>query len=105
MESYNIEYKEDISNKPRKLKEEIVSFLNSNSGGKIFLGVYDNGEPVAFENENQRLEKYKYWEEIISNWISNAFSPDVTGLIFLEPNSIPFTISISAGINKPYYYK
>lgn len=45
MESYNTEYKESTP-KAQQMKAEIVSFLNSNNGGTIFLGVDDNGEPI-----------------------------------------------------------
>lgn len=103
-ESYNIEYKETIPKKPNQLKAEIVSFLNSSTGGTIFLGARDDGTVVEFSSEGQRKETYKEWEELISNWIATAFRPEVTGLIMVDPNTTPFTISISVGTNKPYYY-
>lgn len=49
-------------------------------------------------------KKYKEWEEILNNWIANAFRPETTGLILADPNTTPFVISVSAGTNKPYYY-
>lgn len=42
---------------------------------------------------------------ILSNWIVNAFSPDVTNLIGIYPNEVPFKIKISEGKDKPYFYK
>lgn len=103
MESYNTEYKESMP-KAQQMKAEIVSFLNSNNGGTIFLGVDDNGEPIRYESETQRKTLYKEWEKILMNWIATAFRPEVTGLVMIEPNEIPFKVSVSAGVNKPYYY-
>lgn len=102
MESQSVEYKQDIS-KGSGLKAEISSFLNT-TGGKIYLGVDDNGVPVGFETKEMKLKKYKEWEELLSNWISNSFKPDITGLVFLDPNAEVFTITVSAGPNKPYYF-
>lgn len=103
LESYNTEYKAQMP-KPTQMKAEIVSFLNSHSGGTILLGVDDDANPVDFESEDKRKQQYKEWEETLMNWVSTAFRPEVTGLILIEPNEIPFRISISSGINKPYYY-
>ncbi|MDT2795836.1 ATP-binding protein [Enterococcus cecorum] len=44
-EGYNIEYKEAGPKKPNHLKAEIVSFLNSDTGGTIYLGASDDGIP------------------------------------------------------------
>lgn len=103
-EDNNIEYKEDIPKKANQLKAEIVSFLNSSTGGTIYLGVDDDGIPVIFSNEKDRKKKYKEWEETISNWVAHGFRPEVIGLIQVDPNNDPFKISVSAGTNKPYYY-
>ena len=103
MESYNIEFKEDMP-KAQSMKAEIVSFLNSTTGGMIYLGVDDEGKSVSFSSEEEKRQKYKEWEETLNNWMATAFRPEVTGLIMVDPNSTPFLISISAGSNKPYYY-
>lgn len=100
-EGYNIEYKESVPKKPSSLKAEIVSFLNSDTGGTIYLGANDDGVPVEFPNKSKQ---YKEWEELLSNWVATAFRPEVTGLIMVDPNCTPFKISVSAGTNKPYYY-
>ena len=52
MESYNIEYKEDMP-KAQSMKAEIVSFLNSNTGGMIYLGVDDEGKCVHFYSDDE----------------------------------------------------
>ena len=100
-EGYNIEYKESVPKKPNNLKAEIVSFLNSDTGGTIYLGANDDGIPVELSNKSKQ---YKEWEELLSNWVASAFRPEVTGLILVDPNFTPFKISVSAGTNKPYYY-
>lgn len=103
MESHNIEYKEDMP-KSQSMKAEIVSFLNSNTGGMIYLGVDDEGKSVHFSSEDEKRKKYQEWEETLNNWMATAFRPEVTGLVMIDPNATPFLISISAGTNKPYYY-
>ena len=100
MEDYNKEFKIDIPKKQSTLKAEIVSFLNS-TNGEIYLGVDDNGT-IHYDLIN---EKKKKWEEILSNWIVNAFNPDVTNLIYIYPNETPFRIKIFKGKERPYFYK
>ena len=100
MEDYNKEFKIDIPKKQSALKAEIISFLNSTSG-EIYLGV-DDSETIHYDLIN---EKKKVWEEILSNWIVNAFNPDVTNLIYIYPNETPFRIKIFKGKERPYFYK
>ena len=100
MEDYNIEYKIDIPIKQNKFKAEIVSFLNSD-GGVIYLGVKDDGSI----DEELIKEKKQEWEHILSNWIVSAFCPDVSNLIFVYPNEVPFRVKVLKGIEKPYFYK
>ena len=78
MEDYTKEFKIDIPQKQKALKAEIVSFLNS-TNGEIYLGVDDSGS-IQYDLINK---KKKVWEEILSNWIVNTFTPDVTHLIYL----------------------
>ncbi|WP_051933896.1 ATP-binding protein [Carnobacterium gallinarum] len=103
MESLNTEYKEEMP-EPKNMKAEIISFLNSPTGGHIYLGVNDNGKPVKFATDELRIEKYKEWARLLNHWISNAFKPNIAGLIFVNPDAEIFTISIRSGLNKPYYY-
>ncbi|UTC66540.1 MULTISPECIES: ATP-binding protein [unclassified Treponema] len=100
MEDYNKEFKIDIPKKQSALKAEIVSFLNS-TDGEIYLGVDDSGT-VHYDLIN---EKKKKWEEVLSNWIVNAFTPGVTSLIYIYPNETPFRIKIFKGKERPYFYK
>ncbi|MFA5719752.1 MAG: RNA-binding domain-containing protein [Acholeplasmataceae bacterium] len=99
MEDKRIEYKREISKKTKDLKAEIVSFLNSD-GGTIFLGVDDNGKLLE-----GKFKYYKEWEETLSNWMSNAFEPNVNHLINIYPNGRPFRIKVKSGTDKPYFFK
>lgn len=45
--------------KAQSMKAEIVSFLNSNTGGMIYLGTDDNGELVQFSSENEKQKNIK----------------------------------------------
>ncbi|WP_390410494.1 AlbA family DNA-binding domain-containing protein [Lacticaseibacillus jixiensis] len=65
-EDANIEYKRELTN---KLKREIVSFLNSNTGGVIYLGVDD----TTHESLNIEPSVRHQWEETITNWSTGAF--------------------------------
>lgn len=98
-EDKNIEYKVDIPKKNNQLKAEIVAFLNS-EGGTIYLGADDNGKILE-----EKLALYSDWEEIIANWITNAFSSNVSELITINPNEKPFRIEVKKGKDKPYFYK
>jgi len=104
MESSIVEYKRELPPKAKSMKAEIVSFLNSPTGGTIFLGVEDDGVPVTFASEELRKTTFKDWESTISNWIATAFKPDITGLVLLEINENEFKIAISSGVNKPYFF-
>ena len=103
MENSFLEYKMEFPPK-NELKAEIVSFLNSRTGGTIYLGVHDDGTAVDFPSPEAKRKTYQEWEEKIANWITNAFAPDVIGLVFVDPAAEAFTIRVSAGVNKPYYY-
>ncbi|PNZ99301.1 transcriptional regulator, partial [Staphylococcus carnosus] len=105
MESENIEYKAKIPDNPDNLKGEIVSFLNSISGGKIYIGLDDDGKPVDFENEEIKLETFKEWEQRISNWITDAFEPQVRDLMNFSIENKATVIDIRSGNDKPYRYK
>lgn len=105
MENENIEYKTEIPKDTNKLKAEIVSFLNNNDGGKIFIGVDDFGQPVKFNSYQDKMKIFKEWEEIISNWTSDAFEPSARGLIKVSIENDYILVNISSGPEKPYRYK
>ncbi|MDR2163269.1 MAG: ATP-binding protein, partial [Clostridiales Family XIII bacterium] len=97
------EYKSGFPPK-NEMKAEIVSFLNSRTGGTIYLGAQDDGTAVEFSSSEEKHRTYQKWEEKLANWTANAFAPDVIGLIFVDPTTEPMTIRISGGPHRPYYY-
>ena len=56
MESDKIEFKELLND---KFEKEVVAFLNSNSGGSIYIGVKDNGEIIGIENIDKTMLEIK----------------------------------------------
>ncbi len=98
IENKKLEYKSKIPERKNELKAEIVSFLNSD-GGTILLGVDNNGRVLK-----DKKAYYQGWEELLNNWIYNAFEPNVTQLITLDVAET-FKIVVKKGIDKPYYYK
>ncbi len=98
IENRNLEYKSDIPKKKSDLKAEIVSFLNSD-GGTIFLGADNDGNILE-----DKKKYYQEWEELLNNWIFNAFSPSVAEHILLEVAGT-FKIVVKKGNDKPYFYK
>ena len=49
--------------------------------------------------------RYAEWEELLSNWLINAFSSNLNDLVSLYPYEMPFRIEIKKGVEKPYFYK
>ena len=94
-EDNNLEYKETLTN---HLKREIVSFLNSKSGGIIYLEIKDDTKEKLVIDSEMRHE----WEEKITNWINTAFYPIPYSLIEVLPNEPVFTVKVRSGRNKPY---
>ena len=96
-ESKELELKSTITN---TFLKTVSAFSNYNTG-KIIFGIDDNGKIL-----DEVIEKHKKeWEEILSNWICNAFEPNVSKLITIYPDEKPFRIKIKKGDTKPYYYK
>lgn len=94
-ENSGVEFKRDDI-RPEQLAKEIVAFANV-QGGRIFLGVEDNGEFTGLQRTHAQ------------EWVLNAFRDKV------HPQIIPYyeeielekglrigVIRIAAGISKPY---
>lgn len=73
MESQNIEFKQDIP-KGKGLKAEISSFLNT-TGGKIYLGVDDNGVPIHFTSDDERIKNSKNGKNCWQTGFPMVFAP------------------------------
>lgn len=86
-EGYKIEFKENING----LDKEIVSFANA-SGGKIFLGVTDNGEPKGITISNKLKSQI---QDIANNCRAKPF-------ILLEEVGNVLIVNVREGTDKPY---
>lgn len=67
IEDNSIEYKAEFPNDINDLKAEIVSFLNSNKPGTIYLGATDSGEVIEFASPEEKSLVYKSWEERLAS--------------------------------------
>ena len=85
-----------------KLERVVVSFLNSKTGGDIFIGVADNGSIVGVKDPDKV-------QLAISDRIKNNILPTCMGLfdVFSEDHHgrIIIHIIVSSGTEKPYYIK
>lgn len=86
-EGYKIEFKENLNN----LDKEIVAFANA-SGGRIFLGIDDEGNVLGVKTTNELKSKIQD--------IANNCDPKVK--IFIEKFKNIFIINVREGTNKPY---
>jgi len=86
-EGYKIEFKEGISG----LEKELVAFANS-SGGRIFLGITDDGEIKGIEITNELKSRIQD--------IANNCRPKIK--ISIESFDNIFVINVREGEDKPY---
>lgn len=95
-ESELIELKENVVD---DIKKEIIAFANC-EGGKIYIGVRDNGTVIGLENPDGSALQ-------ISNMVRDAIKPDIT--MFLHYNTIEengkkiVVVDIQRGTERPYY--
>ena len=98
IETNKIELKEMMTD---EIKKEIIAFLNA-EGGTIYIGVKDDGTIVPYNDIKERDEM----DVRISNWIRDAFYPNVSSLLRYHFNEDGvFVIEVNQGIEKPYYLK
>jgi ATP-dependent DNA helicase RecG len=96
-ENHSSELKEILVD---EVKEEIIAFLNSD-GGTLYLGVKNDGTVVGIPKDQQDEVDLK-----IGNWVNDALYPPCKFLIQCSYNSDNvFVVSISEGLQKPYYLK
>ncbi len=97
-ENMYVEFKEKLDN-PNSLASEIVAFLNS-EGGRIFFGIYDNGEVCGISDFNNLEEK-------IVNICRNNCVPGTTPPIKKKnfKGKTVMVVEIEKGKDKPYKTK
>lgn len=95
-ESETVELKEIVID---DIKKEILAFANC-EGGKLYIGVRDNGEVIGLENPDEAALQ-------ISNMVRDAIKPDLTMFLHYETLTIGkksiLSIDIQRGIERPYY--
>ncbi|MCT4612816.1 MAG: putative DNA binding domain-containing protein [Clostridia bacterium] len=83
----------------KDIKKEIIAFANT-LGGKLYIGISDNGEVIGVENTDTLIID-------ITNMLRDSISPDIMGNIKIkaieENNKDIILIEVAKGINKPYY--
>ena len=98
-ESIQIEFKRILDN---SLEKEVVAFLNSKTGGDIYIGINDEGKAIGVENANQL-------QLAITDRIKNNIQPTCLGLYDVFDEEIDdktiIHIVVSSGTEKPYYLK
>lgn len=94
-----IEFKRELND---KLEKTVISFLNSKTGGDIFIGINDDGSIVGVKNIDET-------QLAITDRIKNNISPSCLGLFDVyseeKANLKVIHIVVSAGTEKPYYLK
>jgi len=102
-ENDEVEFKLEIENDKtdKEFLETVCSFSNS-YGGRIFIGIDNNGN-VKGLNETQ-IERYKKKiPDLIRNWIEQQVQPKIAVTELREKKVI--MVSITTGNNPPYNYK
>ena len=93
------EFKSELN---EKLEKVVVSFLNSKTGGDLYIGIADDGSVLGVDNPDKI-------QLAISDRIKNNILPTCLGLfdVYSEEldNQIVIHIVVSSGTEKPYYVK
>lgn len=101
VETHRIEFKQKLT-KELEVEREVVSFLNSREGGRIYIGIADNGTVIGVEDADGDSLKAK--DRILKNIL-----PSPLGLFDIQIEDMEekrvIMISIATGSEKPYYWK
>lgn len=85
-----------------KLEKEVVSFLNSKSGGDIYIGVADDGTVLGVDNADKI-------QLAISDRIKNNILPTCLGLFDIYTEEVETKtvvhVVVTRGTEKPYYLR
>jgi ATP-dependent DNA helicase RecG len=99
VENEKVEFKSILN---EKLEKVVVSFLNSKTGGDLYIGVNDDGTIIGVDNADKI-------QLAITDGIKNNISPTCLGLfdVYSEDMNEKTVIHIvvSSGTEKPYYIK
>lgn len=96
IESEVLELKREFTS---DIAKEIIAMVNT-KGGRIIIGVDDEGNIFGVENAKQVCES-------LSSLINDSIKPDITTMVSIstkiENNKELVIINISRGTNRPYY--
>ncbi len=99
MENYKLEYKRQITD---ELEKELVAFLNSKSGGVIYIGIDNDGSVIGVSKADEIQLKLK-------DRLKNNILPSIMGLFEIVSEVIDnrevIKIIIASGSEKPYYIR
>ena len=95
-EGKNTEFKSKLDN-PEPFISSVVSFANSD-GGRIFVGVNDDGEIIGLKKPEDVISK-------ISNWISQYCDPRIEVNSYFSNELGIIVAEVPVGDNKPYFLK
>lgn len=81
------------------IKKEVIAFANC-GGGKLYVGIADNGEVVGVDKADDSLQQ-------ITNMIRDSIKPDITMFVHYEILNMDgkkvILVDIQQGTNRPYY--
>ena len=101
LESNRVEYKRELD-KSDKLEKAVVSLLNYNGGGEIFVGVADDGTVYGLSDPDGDQRK-------IADRLANNIRPKILGLFDIVAKKMNgksiISIVVSSGTQKPYYIR
>ena len=99
MEDKFTEYKSKVTD---DLEKEVVAFLNSREGGKIYIGIDKAGDYVGVSNADQV-------QLVIKDRLRSNIVPSCMGLfdVLVEKSGDKdiIEIVITGGLEKPYYIR
>lgn len=101
IENQHIELKRDLTDEV-DLEKEVIAFLNTREGGKIYIGIDNTGSVIGVEDSDKLILKIK-------DRIKNNIAPLAMGLFDVieeeYQNKKVIKIIVAGGNEKPYYKK
>ena len=98
-ETNRIELKRELTD---DLEKEVVAFLNYHEGGKIYIGIDDDGTAVGVSNSDDLMLRIK-------DRLRTNISPSCLGLFDVlhetHDSKDVVVVTIASGSEKPYYLK
>ena len=95
-ESETVELKEIVVD---DIKKEITAFANCD-GGKLYIGVNDDGIVVGIENSDEAIQK-------VGNMVRDSIKPDVTMFVRYDTMELDgetiVVVDVQRGTDRPYY--